>query len=177
MQTFWIQEAAITASSIRDSAHDPAQARLHGNGAWMPLIQDGNQFLQIDFENEANVSAVAIQGHPTNDFWVSKYSLSFSKDGKLWDDISEVLFMRSTEYGCLSVVLNFSLFFWSLERGDFVRDWNRDWPPYHFNLLSFSRNGTKNRVTSGPSCSKVVEALWTVQCALWTWSLIRWMSI
>ena len=87
----------------------------------MPLIQDANQFLQIDFENEANVSAVAIQGHPTNDFWVSKYSLSFSKDGKLWDDISEVLLMRSTKYGCLSVVLNFSLFFWSLERGDFVR--------------------------------------------------------
>ena len=111
MQTFWIQEAAITASSIRDSVHDPAQARLHGNGAWMPLIQDANQFLQIDFENEANVSAVAIQGHPTNDFWVSKYSLSFSKDGKLWDDISEVLLMRSTKYGCLSVVLNFLLFF------------------------------------------------------------------
>ena len=77
----------------------------------MPLIQDANQFLQIDFENEANVSAVAIQGHPTNDFWVSKYSLSFSKDGKLWDDISEVLLMRSTKYGCLSVVLNFLLFF------------------------------------------------------------------
>ena len=134
MQTFWIQEAAITASSIRDSVHDPAQARLHGNGAWMPLIQDANQFLQIDFENEANVSAVAIQGHPTNDFWVSKYSLSFSKDGKLWDDISEVLFMRSTEYGCLSVVFNFLcflslllfLFFFNVERGGFVRDWNRD---------------------------------------------------
>ena len=77
----------------------------------MPLIQDANQFLQIDFENEANVSAVAIQGHPTNHFWVSKYSLSFSKDGKLWDDISEVLFMRSTEYGCLSVVLNFRCLF------------------------------------------------------------------
>ena len=104
----------------------------------MPLIQDGNQFLQIDFENEANVSAVAIQGHPTNDFWVSKYSLSFSKDGKLWDDISEVLFMRSTEYGCLSVVFNFSLFFifvfvfvfvcffFNVERGGFLRDWNRD---------------------------------------------------
>ena len=76
----------------------------------MPLIQDANQFLQIDFENEANVSAVAIQGHPTNHFWVSKYSLSFSKDGKLWDDISEVLFMRSTEYGCLSVVFNFLCF-------------------------------------------------------------------
>ena len=151
MQTFWIQEAAITASSIRDSAHDPAQARLHGNGAWMPLIQDANQFLQIDFENEANVSAVAIQGHPTNDFWVSKYSLSFSKDGKLWDDISEVLFMRSTEYGCLSVVFNFSLFFifvfvfvfFNVEKGGFVRDWNRDWSSYHVNLRNFSRHGQK----------------------------------
>lgn len=90
MQTYWIQNADITSSSIRDTVHDPAEARLHGNGAWMSLIQDTNQFLQIHFEDETNVSAVAIQGHPKNEYWVSKYSLSFSMDAKRWDDISEV---------------------------------------------------------------------------------------
>ena len=90
MQTYWIQDAEITASSIRDIVHDPGQARLHGNGAWMPQIQDSNQFLQIHFEDETNVSAVAIQGHPKNEHWVSKYSLSFSMDAKRWVDLSKV---------------------------------------------------------------------------------------
>jgi len=91
MQTNWIQDAAITASSIRDLEHDPARARLHGNGAWMPLIQSTDQFLQIHFEDETNVSAVAIQGHPINEFWVSNYSLSFSMDAKRWEDHSKVV--------------------------------------------------------------------------------------
>lgn len=90
MQTNWIQDAAITASSIRDIAHDPARARLHGNGAWMPLIQDTNPFLQIHFQDESNVSAIAIQGHPKNDYWVSKFSLSFSMDAQQWNDLPEV---------------------------------------------------------------------------------------
>jgi len=90
MQANWIQDAAITASSIRDLEHDPGRARLHGNGAWRPLIQSADQFLQIHFDDETNVSAVAIQGHPENEFWVSKYSLSFSMDAKRWEDHSEV---------------------------------------------------------------------------------------
>ena len=90
MRTNWIQDAAITASSIRDLEHDPGRARLHGNGAWMPLIQSSDQFLQIHFGDETNVSAVAIQGHPAKEFWVSKYSLSFSMDAKKWEDHSEV---------------------------------------------------------------------------------------
>ena len=90
MQSFWIQNADITASSIRDVLHDPGEARLHGNGAWMPLNQDVGQFLQIDFKDETNVSAVAVQGHPNYEYWVTKYSLSFSLDGKTWDELSEV---------------------------------------------------------------------------------------
>lgn len=98
MQTNWIQDAAITASSIRDIAHDPARARLHGNGAWMPLIQDANQFLQIHFQEETNVSAVAIQGHPRNEYWVSKFSLSFSIDAYRWEDLSKVNIEDPIEY-------------------------------------------------------------------------------
>jgi len=91
MQSYWVQDADITASSIHDVFHDPGQARLHGNGSWMPLVQDANQFLQIHFKDETNVSAVAVQGHPNYEYWVTKYSLSFSVDGKAWDELSEVL--------------------------------------------------------------------------------------
>jgi len=90
MQSYWIQDADITASSIHDVFNDPGQARLHGNGSWMPLVQDANQFLQIHFKDETNVSAIAVQGHPTYEYWVTKYSLSFSLDGKAWDELSEV---------------------------------------------------------------------------------------
>ncbi|XP_068686247.1 transmembrane protease serine 9-like isoform X2 [Montipora foliosa] len=90
MQSYWIRNADITASSILDSFHDPGNARLHGKGAWMPLVQDNKQFLQIDFKDEANVSAVALQGHPNYDDWITKFALSFSFDGKAWDDFHEV---------------------------------------------------------------------------------------
>ena len=90
MQSFWIQNADITASSIRDILHDPGEARLNGDRAWMPLNQEAGQFLQIDFKDETNVSAVAVQGHPYYEYWVTKYSLSFSLDGKTWDELSEV---------------------------------------------------------------------------------------
>ena len=90
MQSFWIQDADITASSIRDVLHDPGQARLHGNRAWMPLSQDAGQYLQIDFKDATNMSEVAVQGHPNYEYWVTKYSLSFSLNGRTWDDLSEV---------------------------------------------------------------------------------------
>ena len=90
MQSYWIQNADITASSILDGFHDPGQARLHGNGAWMPLVQNANQFLQIYFKDETNVSAVAVQGHPNDEYWVTNYKLSFSLDGKAWNELSEV---------------------------------------------------------------------------------------
>ena len=90
MQNYWIQNADITASSIRDIFHDPGKARLHGNSAWMPSAQNEEQFLQIYFKGGTNVSAVAFQGHPNYEYWVTRYKLSFSSDGKIWEELSEV---------------------------------------------------------------------------------------
>ena len=104
MQSYWIRNADITASSILDSFHDPGKARLHGKGAWMPLVQDNKQFLQIDFKDEANVSAVALQGHPNYDDWITKFALSFSFDGKAWDDFHEV---RTREEGSFLKTFNY----------------------------------------------------------------------
>lgn len=90
MQNYWIQNADITASSVRDIFHDPGKARLHGNSAWMPSAQNEEQFLQIYFKGGTNVSAVAFQGHPNYEYWVTRYKLSFSLDGKTWEELSEV---------------------------------------------------------------------------------------
>lgn len=90
LQSFWTPNSDVTASSILDSFHDPGQARLHGKGAWMPLVQDSEQFLQIDFKGEVDLSAVAVQGHPKYEYWVMKFALSFSLDGKAWDELHEV---------------------------------------------------------------------------------------
>ena len=90
MESGWIEDADVTASSLLNIRHDPGQARLHSNSAWMPLSSDANQILQIHFQDEANVSAVVIQGHPELNYWVTKYRVAFSLDGQTWRDYPEV---------------------------------------------------------------------------------------
>ena len=90
MQSGWVQDADVTASSMKDLVHDPGMARLHSNGAWMPFIHDVNQFLQIHFQDETSILQVATQGHPIEDYWVTQYSLASSMDATLWEEIPEV---------------------------------------------------------------------------------------
>ena len=56
----------------------------------MPSAQNEEQFLQIYFKGGTNVSAVAFQGHPNYEYWVTRYKLLFSLDGKTWEELSEV---------------------------------------------------------------------------------------
>lgn len=90
MEKAWIRDADVTASSLLDIHHDPGQARLHGNSAWMSDGDDASPVLQIYLADKTNVSAVAVQGHPVLDYWVTNYSLAFSTDGQTWQDASEV---------------------------------------------------------------------------------------
>ena len=65
-------------------------------GAWLPRKRDVSPYLQVDLGHVSTVQQVATQGNPgsavKNDRhkrWVTKFTLEFSQDGKLWDEYHE----------------------------------------------------------------------------------------
>ena len=82
-----ISDAQITASSQLDGNHSAVQGRLHfraeGNkaGGWSSLVNDANQWLQVDFGSYTRVTQVATQGMNGVDEWVTRYKLQYSDDG------------------------------------------------------------------------------------------------
>ena len=82
-----ISDAQITASSQLDGNHSAVQGRLHfqaeGNkaGGWSALINDVNQWLQVDFGSYTRVTQVATQGMNGVDEWVTRYKLQYSDNG------------------------------------------------------------------------------------------------
>jgi hypothetical protein len=91
MQNGWIEDMDITATSFLSLDFDPGRARINSTSAWVPVRQDVSELLQIHFVREANISAIAIQGHPNMDGWVTEYKLDFSLDGITWQSYAEVI--------------------------------------------------------------------------------------
>ena len=91
-----IPDAKITASSKWNSAHRAANGRLHlkkgsgRTGAWSARFNSPNQWLQVDFGKMAKLDALATQGRPGVNQWVTKYTLSYSRDGIFWDHYPKV---------------------------------------------------------------------------------------
>ena len=48
MESGWIGDADITASSYLDEDHAPHKARLYGNSSWRPLPNDTKPFIQVN---------------------------------------------------------------------------------------------------------------------------------
>ena len=87
MQNGKLPNSAISASSELNSAFGPENARLHFQpesgryGGWIPKAQDHNQWLQVDFGVETQVTRVETQGRQDADQWVKEYTLRYSNDG------------------------------------------------------------------------------------------------
>ena len=91
MENGLIADGQITASSYLSGSHEPFLARLHLKpvplgriGAWASLYNDLNQWLQVDYGRQYNVSRIATQGRQDISQWVSKYKLQFSEDGVMF---------------------------------------------------------------------------------------------
>ena len=87
MQNGQIPDSSLSASSVLTAADGSQNGRLHLqagnglNGAWRPSTDDTDQWMQVDFNAEKQVTAVATQGRETGNFWVTMYTLSYSSDG------------------------------------------------------------------------------------------------
>ena len=89
----------LSATSSR-SGFEPEKGRLHGDGAWSPSNKNNRlEFLQIDLHYDFFICAVATQGHPSNDFWTTKYKLLFSVNVIDWLTYKE----KGKEKVCIAI--------------------------------------------------------------------------
>ncbi|XP_065061325.1 trichohyalin-like isoform X2 [Rhopilema esculentum] len=94
-----IPDNAFFSSSALNQSCGANQARLHKQpqkekyGAWTPVYNDKNQFLDIDLGETVQVGAIATQGRPayTEDggWYVESYSLAYGNDGDSFQNLRE----------------------------------------------------------------------------------------
>ena len=95
MQNENIPDSAISASSEYNIYGKAINGRLHflyrsgRYGAWVARLNDGYQFLQVDFGSWTKVSRVAIQGRSDANQWVKSFSLSYGYDPVFFKDYKE----------------------------------------------------------------------------------------
>ena len=88
MESKFISDAQISASSQLNDDRAPAHARLHSqtvtdgkNGGWSACKNDLYQWFQVDLGSKVIVTRVATQGIDGLDEWVTKYRIQFSYSG------------------------------------------------------------------------------------------------
>ncbi|KAK3706337.1 hypothetical protein QZH41_006605 [Actinostola sp. cb2023] len=92
MQSKTIPDARITASSMWDGNHAPAQGRLNYKpprgkaGSWSSRHNRVGQWIQVDLKRVTKVTGIATQGRTNANQWVTKYKLQYSSDGKTFNN-------------------------------------------------------------------------------------------
>ena len=87
MQSGFISDPQISASSQWDVNHAAVQGRLHfmagsgKQGAWSSAANNQNQFFQVDIGVLTTVKVIATQGRNAADQWVTSYKLQYGNDG------------------------------------------------------------------------------------------------
>mgnify|MGYP001794565859 CR=1 FL=1 len=76
-----IGNGGLSASSYYNSALAPWHGRLNHRWSWSPRYRNTKEWLQIYFNLLTRIKGVATQGRQDADQWVTKYKLSYSKDG------------------------------------------------------------------------------------------------
>lgn len=80
-----IQDSQITSSTAWKNL-PPENGRLNGESSWSAEQNDKNQWLQIDLGEILAITKIATQGRHNYDQWVTSYLLSYSSDGKTFEN-------------------------------------------------------------------------------------------
>ena len=100
MESGIITDNQITASSEWNHNHRAQNGRLNfiagsgRTGAWSAKKNDQHQWLQVDFGKVAKIDKCATQGRSDSNQWVTKYKLSYSRDGIFWLNLDQVYLLR-----------------------------------------------------------------------------------
>ena len=90
MENFQIANSQLSASSQIRAQGGPSFGRLNyftsdvSGGSWISLVNDENQWLQVDFLRTVKVTGLATQGRKHYPHWVKEFTISY-KQGK--DDV------------------------------------------------------------------------------------------
>ncbi|XP_072910474.1 contactin-associated protein-like 2 isoform X1 [Hemitrygon akajei] len=82
-----LPHSSFRSSSVMSGSYVPGYAKLNkrgGAGGWSPLDTDHYQWLQLDFGNRKQVTAIATQGRYSSSDWVTQYRLLYSDKGRNW---------------------------------------------------------------------------------------------
>jgi len=82
MENGAIPDSSINASSIHGFGLNFRLARLRNNAGWAALVNDVNQWLQVDLQQTTRVTSIATQGRGNYPQWVTKYKLDYGEDGQ-----------------------------------------------------------------------------------------------
>ena len=108
----WLSEKIVFSFIPKwNEYHGPTNARLYHmagggkTGAWSSRTNDQSQYIQVDFGEVKRVTQVASQGRQDAAQWVTKFKVSYSTFGKVFnsqDHVSyQVIFVQSK--ACLTV--------------------------------------------------------------------------
>uniref|UniRef100_A0A8C4LLQ9 Contactin associated protein like 2 n=1 Tax=Equus asinus asinus TaxID=83772 RepID=A0A8C4LLQ9_EQUAS len=78
---------AMGSSSSMSGSYSPGYAKINkrgGAGGWSPSDSDHYQWLQVDFGNRKQISAIATQGRYSSSDWVTQYRMLYSDTGRNW---------------------------------------------------------------------------------------------
>jgi hypothetical protein len=85
MENGTIRDNQITASSEYGSFYSASNGRLNNNGTigvWSAKKNNGNQWLQVDFQRSTIITGISTQGRVSyHNQHVKNYTISFSVDG------------------------------------------------------------------------------------------------
>uniref|UniRef100_A0A9L0JNK3 Contactin associated protein 2 n=1 Tax=Equus asinus TaxID=9793 RepID=A0A9L0JNK3_EQUAS len=82
-----LPHGAFSSSSSMSGSYSPGYAKINkrgGAGGWSPSDSDHYQWLQVDFGNRKQISAIATQGRYSSSDWVTQYRMLYSDTGRNW---------------------------------------------------------------------------------------------
>lgn len=88
MESGDIPDSALISTSDYNGYSGPERSRLNKEqdgsyyGGWSPKYADIGQWLQIDLGKTTKVTRIATRGRDNVDWWVTKYTLSYSNGGQ-----------------------------------------------------------------------------------------------
>uniref|UniRef100_A0A8C8WAT1 F5/8 type C domain-containing protein n=1 Tax=Panthera leo TaxID=9689 RepID=A0A8C8WAT1_PANLE len=110
-----LPHGAFSSSSSTSGSYSPGYAKINkrgGAGGWSPSDSDHYQWLQVDFGNRKQISAIATQGRYSSSDWVTQYRMLYSDTGRNWKPYhQDGNIWNFVKHG----ISSYYIFFWSTE--------------------------------------------------------------
>eukprot|EP00439_Symbiodinium_sp_Y106_P033954 s774_g4.t1 len=86
----YLPDANITLSNPLLAAKKPEEGRLDGSGQFCNLVLRKTTYIEFDFGTDMLIERIETKGRETIFQWVTKFSLSYTRNGYTWFDLPQV---------------------------------------------------------------------------------------